>query len=90
MEQSIWSDFFMKQAPVIIVLSLFCYFMYKYLTGVIAAKEVIIQAKDKRMEELLEEYMELQKLAIESYLKLTNILQTVFDEVKQIRNSGNK
>lgn len=86
MEQSIWSDFLIKQAPVIIVLAIFCYGMYKYLTRVISEKEAVIAAKDKRMEELLEEHMNLQKQNIETYSKLANILQQVYNEVVLIRN----
>jgi hypothetical protein len=46
MEPNIWGDFLMKQAPVIIVLGLGIYFLYKYFVSQIKSKDEIIKEKD--------------------------------------------
>jgi hypothetical protein len=45
-ESDLWGDFLMKQTPVIIVLGLFCYFMYKYFVSQQTSKETTIKEKD--------------------------------------------
>jgi F0F1-type ATP synthase membrane subunit b/b' len=52
MDPQIIQDFLLKQLPVIVVLGFFCYFMYKYFTGVINTKDVLIREKDVEIKEL--------------------------------------
>lgn len=65
-ETQIWADFLLKQLPVIVVLSIFCYCMYKYFTKTIEQKDASIKEKDEEIKELHEKLLNVTKQCIEA------------------------
>lgn len=90
MEQSLWSDFLMKQAPVIVVLSVFCYGMYKFFTAMIAKKEAQIESKDVQITAQTERCTDLYGKAIETNTKTNLLLEQLLDIQKEIKTDINK
>jgi hypothetical protein len=94
----LWSDFLMKQAPVIVVLGLFCYFMYKHFTRqadkdgtTIKEKDALlietIRLKDDKIEEQSKSVMELYGRAIEAQNRNSEVQEQLLEIIKETRES---
>ena len=59
MDSQIIQDFLLKQLPVIVVLGLLCFFMYKYFTGVIDSMNERLIKKDEEIKDLNEKMSKL-------------------------------
>ena len=68
-ETQIFYDFLLKQLPVIVVLSIFCYCMYKYFTRVIEQKDRVISEKEQEIKELHECLLDVTRMSIEALNK---------------------
>jgi hypothetical protein len=101
MEQSIWSDFLMKQAPVIVVLGLCCYFMYKYFSAQQDKKDATIKekdalfiatitAKDEKIEEHQKSVMDLYGKAIEAQNRSTAVQEQLLEVLKETKEDVNR
>lgn len=90
MEQSIWNDFLMKQAPTIVVLGLFCYGMYKFFTAQQDKKDQLIATKDTELREQTKEVKDLYGKSIETNTKTNIILEQLLDIQKEIKSEINK
>ena len=90
MEQSIWTDFVAKQAPVIIVLAIFCYGMYKYFIQQQNKKDEIIKAKDDRIDEQQDKVMDLYGKAVESQNRGNVIQEQLLAVLKETKEEINK
>jgi hypothetical protein len=100
-EQTLWNDFLMKQAPVIIVLGLFCYFMYKYFITQQDKKDTTIKekdalfistiaSKDQKIEEHQTKVMELYGKAIEAQNKGNLVQEQLLEVLKETKDDINK
>jgi hypothetical protein len=85
MEQTIWADFLMKQAPVIIVLGLFCYKMYTYFIAQQDRKDATIASKDNKIEEHQQKVMELYGNAIEAQNKGNLVQEQLLEVLKETK-----
>lgn len=86
MEQSIWTDFVAKQAPIVIVLAIFCYGMYKFFTGQLKARDAIIREKDKNITDQNAKVMDLYGRAIEAQNRSTLISEQLLDSVNKLND----
>jgi hypothetical protein len=94
----LWTDFLMKQAPVIVVLGLFCYFMYKHFTGQQDKKDITIKEKDMllietiklkdaKIDEQSKSVMELYGRAIEAQNRNSEVQEQLLEIIKDTRES---
>jgi hypothetical protein len=100
-EQSLWTDFLMKQAPVIIVLGLISYFMYKYFISQQDKKDATIKekdalfiatitAKDEKIDEHQQAVMELYGKAIEAQNRGNMVQEQLLEVLKETKDEVNK
>ena len=77
--ENAWFEFLTKQAPVIIVLGLGVYAMYKYFVAEATKKDAIIALKDDHIQGQNEEVMHLYKMAIEAQTKSIQVQEQLID-----------
>lgn len=83
MEQ-ILLDFLLKQLPVIVVLGIFCYFMYKYFTKVIDAKDAIISDQRDEIRDLNQKLLDLTTRCLMSTDKSNEIMNGLKDLIMKL------
>ena len=76
-ETQIFYDFLIKQLPVIIVLSIFCYCMYKYFTQVIKDQKDEIKDLHRQLLELTKQSIEAQNNSNEAFNGLKDTILMV-------------
>lgn len=89
-EQSIWTDFVAKQAPVIIVLLVGMFGMYKYFVAQQNKKDAIISDKDRKLEEQSARVMDLYGKAIESQNRGTLVQERLLEVLKDTQDDINR
>lgn len=78
--ENFWFDFLSKQLPVIVVLGIFCYGMYKYFIAVINKKDEIIEEKDEEIKELHKQLLEMNAKCLQAIERNT----AVFNLIKKL------
>lgn len=90
---SIWNDFLIKQAPVIVVLGLFCYFMYKYFIQQQNKKDETIKEKDKLLVDTIQRNQdsltELLTKSTEAINRNSSVQEQLVDLIKETRDEVN-
>lgn len=92
MEQ-FWLDFLTKQVPVVVILGIFSYAMYKYFTAVIQKKDddfskildkkdVVILEKEKEIKELHREVRELTIKCLEAFNRNTEAVHDLRETIR--------
>lgn len=71
----ILQDFLFKQMPVIVVLGLFCFFMYKYFTKVIDDQQELIREKDEEIKSLNKSVLDITTKNNEVIGKLRDLIE---------------
>jgi hypothetical protein len=85
MEQSIWSDFLVNQAPSIVIIGVFCYGTYKYFTAQQEKKDNLIAQKDSQIAAQTKEATDLYGKAIEAHTKSNMLQEQLMDLLKEIK-----
>ena len=81
----IWIDLLSKQAPIILVLCLGSYGMYKYFTAQIAKASDANDAKDAIIQDQNAKVMALYGKAIEASTKATEVQEQLIDLIKETK-----
>jgi Na+/H+ antiporter NhaB len=83
METQIWTDFLMNQAPVIIVVCIGIYAIYKHFTKTDAQKDLIIKEKDIKLEEHYNRTTDLYAKAVEAIVIGSQINQRQIEVIEE-------
>lgn len=75
--ETFWFDFLSKQLPVIVVLGIFCYGMYKYFIAVISKKDQIIEDKDDEIKELHRQLLDLTTKCLQVIDRNTDAINVI-------------
>jgi hypothetical protein len=90
LEQSIINDFLFKQAPVIAVLGLGLFFMYRYFTGLLNKKEEALMEKDKLYLDTIKEdknlIIELHTKTLASIDSNTKVQERMIDMIDELKD----
>lgn len=90
MEQTLMNDFLMKQAPVIVVLLGGMWLMYKYFTTQQDKKDLIIAAKDEKLEEHQKDVRDLYGKAIEAQNRGNQVQEQLLEVLKETKEDVNE
>ena len=73
MEQ-FWFDFLSKQLPVIVVLGIFCYGMYKYFLAVVDKMDKKIEEQENHIKELNEKLLDVTVKCMDAINRNTQVI----------------
>lgn len=79
-----WTDVLMKQAPIVIVLCVGLYFMYKYFVAQITAKDALIASKDTHIKEQNDKLIDLYADAVATQKDLTAEIKALREDNKRM------